>query len=161
MFVIIGAVLLLLMAYKPIYDARETAAATPIWEIGFEEIMSTVPVLGLYFMQTMVIASIAVALATRLPLLANLILCFVIYVIGNLTQPLVASAQGENPLVGFFGNLIAVIVPNLNIFNVQSAMDSGSQVPWIYLAGSFNYLVCFAVAIWMLAMLLFEDRDLA
>ncbi|QDV83911.1 hypothetical protein TBK1r_28540 [Stieleria magnilauensis] len=161
MFVIIGAVLLLLMAYKPIYDARETPAATPIWEIGFEEIMSTVPVLGLYFMQTMVIASIAVALATRLPLLANLILCFVIYVIGNLTQPLVASAQGENPLVGFFGNLIAVIVPNLNIFNVQSAMDSGSQVPWIYLAGSFNYLVCFAVAIWMLAMLLFEDRDLA
>ncbi|MDV6031168.1 MAG: ABC transporter permease [Phycisphaera sp. RhM] len=161
MFVIIGAVLLLLMAYKPIYDARETAKATPIWEIGFEEIMSTVPVLGLYFMQTMVIASIAVALATRLPLLANLILCFVIYVIGNLTQPLVASAQGENPLVGFFGNLIAVIVPNLNIFNVQSAMDSGSQVPWIYLAGSFNYLVCFAVAIWMLAMLLFEDRDLA
>ncbi|WP_286177959.1 ABC transporter permease [Rhodopirellula sp. JC639] len=161
MFVIIGAVLLLLMAYKPIYDARETSKATPIWEIGFNEIMSTVPVLGLYFMQTMVIASIAVALATRLPLLANLILCFVIYVIGNLTQPLVASAQGENALVGFFGNLIAVIVPNLNVFNVQSAMDSGSQVPWIYLAGSFNYLVCFAVAIWMLAMLLFEDRDLA
>lgn len=161
MFVIIGAFLLVLMAYKPIYDAREGAKAVPVWEIGFEEIMSTVPVLGLYFMQTMVIAAIAVALATRLPLLANLILCFVIYVIGNLTQPLVASAQGENPLVGFFGNLIAVIVPNLNIFNVQSAMDSGNQVPWIYLAGSFNYLVCFAVAIWMLAMLLFEDRDLA
>lgn len=161
MFVIIGAVLLLLMAYKPIYDARETSRATPVWEMGFDEIMSTVPVLGLYFMQTMAIAAIAVALATRVPLLANLILCFVIYVIGNLTQPLVASAQGENTLVAFFGNLIAVVVPNLNIFNVQSAMDSGSQVPWIYLAGAFNYLVCFAVAIWMLAMLLFEDRDLA
>ena len=161
MFVIIGAVLMLLMSYKPIYDARETSKAMPIWQIGFEEIMTTLPVLGLYFMQTMVIAAIAVALATRLPLLANLILCFVIYVIGNLTQPLVASAQGENALVGFFGNLIAVVVPNLNIFNVQSAMDSGNQVPWIYLAGSFNYLVCFAVAIWMLAMLLFEDRDLA
>jgi ABC-type transport system involved in multi-copper enzyme maturation permease subunit len=161
MFLIIGAVLLILMSYKPIYDARETAKASPIWQMGFEEIMSTVPVLGLYFMQTMVIAAIAVALATRLPLLANLILCFVVYVIGNLTQPLVASAQGENPLVGFFGNLIAVVVPNLNIFNVQSAMDSGNQIPWIYLAGAFNYLVCFAVAIWMLAMLLFEDRDLA
>ena len=161
MFVIIGAVLLVLMSYKPIYDAREASKASPVWQVGFEEIMTTVPVLGLYFMQAMVIAAIAVALATRLPLLANLILCFVIYVIGNLTQPLVASAQGENALVGFFGNLIAVIVPNLNIFNVQSAMDSGNQVPWIYLAGSFNYLVCFAVAIWMLAMLLFEDRDLA
>ncbi|MEO1617341.1 MAG: ABC transporter permease subunit [Planctomycetota bacterium] len=161
MFMIIGAFLVLLMSYKPHYDARETSKAMPIWQNGFEEILSTVPVLGLYFMQTMVIAAIAVALATRLPLLANLILCFVIYVIGNLTQPLVASTQGENPLVGFFGNLIAVVVPNLNIFNVQSAMDAGSQVPWIYLAGAFNYLLCFAVAIWMLAMLLFEDRDLA
>ncbi|MEM6366568.1 MAG: ABC transporter permease, partial [Planctomycetota bacterium] len=161
MFIIIGAFLLLLMSYKPIYDARETSKATPGWDVGFEEIMSTVPVLGLYFMQTMVIAAVAVALATRLPLLANLILCFVIYVIGNLTQPLVASAKGENALVGFFGNLIAVVVPNLNIFNVQSAMDSGNVVPWIYLAGAFNYLLCFAVAIWMVAMLLFEDRDLA
>lgn len=161
MFTIIGSFLLVLMSYKPIYDARETSKATPAWFEGFDEIMSTLPVLGLYFMQTMVIAAIAVALATRLPLLANLILCFVIYVIGNLTQPLVASARGENALVGFFGNLIAVVVPNLNVFNVQSAMDSGNQVPWIYLAGSFNYLVCFAVAIWMLGMLLFEDRDLA
>ncbi|MEO1526278.1 MAG: ABC transporter permease, partial [Planctomycetota bacterium] len=161
MFVIIGAVMLILMAYKPIYDARETSKGTPEWQYGFEEIMSTIPVLGLYFMQTMVIAAIAVALATRLPLLANLILCFVVYVIGNLTSPLVAASQGNNELVGFFGNLIAVIVPNLNVFNVQSAMDSGNQVPWIYLAGAFNYLVCFAVAIWMLAMILFEDRDLA
>jgi hypothetical protein len=161
MFVVIGAFMMALMAYKPIFEARETARATPAWEVGFEEMMSTVPVLGLYFMQTMAIAAIAVALATRLPLLTNLILCFVIYVIGNLTQPLVASTRGENELVGFFGNLIAVVVPNLNIFNVQSAMDAGSQVPWIYLAGAFNYLVCFAVAIWMLAMLLFEDRDLA
>lgn len=161
MFTIIGSFLLVLMSYKPIYDARETSKQMPPWVEGFDEIMSTLPVLGLYFMQTMVIAAIAVALATRLPLLANLILCFVIYVIGNLTQPLVASARGENALVGFFGNLIAVVVPNLNVFNVQSAMDSGNQVPWIYLAGSFNYLVCFAVAIWMLGMLLFEDRDLA
>ncbi|OYP37544.1 ABC transporter permease [Rhodopirellula sp. MGV] len=161
MFLIIGTVLLLLMSYKPIYDARETARALPAWQMGFEEIMSTIPVLGLYFMQTMSIAAIAVALATRLPLLSNLITCLVIYVIGNLTQPLVASARGENPLVGFVGNLIAIVVPNLNIFNVQSAMDSGNQVPWIYLAASFNYLVVFAVAIWMVAMLLFEDRDLA
>ena len=90
--VIIGAFLLVLMSYKPIYDARETSKASPMWQEGFEEIMSPVPVLGLYFERTMVIAAFAGALATRLPLLANLILCFVIYVIGNLTQPLVASA---------------------------------------------------------------------
>ena len=161
LFVIIGAVFTLLMAYKPIYEARETSKALPGWGEGLEEIQTMLPALGLYFMETMVIGAIAVALATRLPLLANFITCFVIYIIGNLTSPLVASAQGNNELVGFVGKLIAVIVPNLNVFNVQSAVDTGNQIPSIYLAGAFNYLVCFVIAIWMLAMLLFEDRDLA
>ena len=161
LFVIISAVFLILMSYKPIYDSRETTRADTTWQQGLEEIVTTMPVLGLYFMETMVIAAIAVALATRLPLLANFITCFVVYVIGNLTSPLVASVRGENALVGFVGKLIALIVPNLNVFNVQSAVDAGNPIPPIYLAGAFNYLVCFAIAIWMLAMLLFEDRDLA
>ncbi len=161
LFAIIAAVLLIMIAYKPIYDARETSQGVPPWQTCHEEIMTTLPVLGLYFMQTMAIGAIAVALATRLPLLANFITCFVIYVIGNLTSPLVASTEGNNELVGFVGKLIAVVVPNLYAFNVQSAVDAGNPIPPIYLAGAFNYLVCFAVAVWMLAMLLFEDRDLA
>ncbi len=161
MFVIIGAVLLIVISYKPIYDARETTRAATTWQEGHDEIMTTIPVLGLYFMETMAIGAVAVALATRLPLLANFITCFVIYVIGNLTSPLVASTEGNNELVGFVGKLIAVVVPNLNVFNVQSAVDAGNPIPLIYLAGAFNYLVCFAIAVWMLAMLLFEDRDLA
>ena len=161
LFVIIAAVLLVVISYKPIYDARETTRAATTWQNGHEEIMTTIPVLGLYFMQTMAIGAVAVALATRLPLLTNFIMCFVIYVIGNLTSPLVASTEGNNELVGFVGKLIAVVVPNLNVFNVQSAVDAGNPIPMIYLAGSFNYLVCFAIAVWMLAMLLFEDRDLA
>ncbi|TWU48561.1 hypothetical protein Poly51_44610 [Rubripirellula tenax] len=161
LFAIIGAVLLIVISYKPIYDARETSRAATVWQNGFEEIITTIPILGLYFMETMAIGAIAVALATRLPLLANFITCFVVYVIGNLTSPLVASTEGNNELVGFVGKLIAVVVPNLNVFNVQSAVDAGNPIPIIYLAGAFNYLVCFAIAIWMLAMLLFEDRDLA
>jgi hypothetical protein len=31
----------------------------------------------------------------------------------------------------------------------------------VYLAAAFTYWVCFAVAILMVALLLFEDRDLA
>lgn len=161
LFVIIGGLLLIEVSYKPIYDARESTRAVTTWQQSHEEIMSTIPVIGLYFMETMVIGAIAVALATRLPLLANFITCFVIYVVGNLTSPLVASTEGNNELVGFVGKLIAVVVPNLNVYNVQSALDAGNPIPEIYLAGAFNYLVFFAIAIWMLAMLLFEDRDLA
>ena len=161
LFLIIASVLLVVISYKPIYDARETSRGDTTWQESHEEVMTTVPVLGLYFMETMAVGAVAVALATRLPLLANFITCFVIYVIGNLTSPLVASTEGNNELVGFIGKLIAVVVPNLNIFNVQSAVDAGNQIPILYLAGAFNYLVCFTIAVWMLAMLLFEDRDLA
>ncbi len=73
--------------------------------------MTTLPALGLYFMETMAIGGIAVALATRLPLVANFTVCFVIYVIGNLTAPLVRSTNGENELVGFVGKLIAWLSP--------------------------------------------------
>ena len=161
LFVIIGAVLLVVISYKPIYDARETTRVTPEWQISHEEVVTTVPALALYFMQAMAIGGIAVALATRLPLIANFVVCFVIYVIGNLTAPLVRSTNGENELVGFVGKLIAVVVPNLNTFNVQSAVDAGNQIPPIYLAGAFTYLFFFAVMILMVAMLMFEDRDLA
>ncbi len=161
LFVIIGAVLLIVIAYKPIYDGRETSQGVSTWQAGHEHIMTTIPVLGLCFMEAMAIGAVAVALATRLPLLANFITCFVVYIIGNLTSPLVQSTRDNNPLVGFVGKLIAVVVPNLNSFNVQSAVDAGNPIPAIYLAASFNYLVVFAVAVWMLAMLLFEDRDLA
>lgn len=161
LFVILSAVMLVVLSYKPIYDAREASQAVPVWQVGHDELVTTIPVLGLYFMETMVIGGIAVALATRLPLLANFLTCFTIYVIGNLTSPLVASASENTELVGFVGKLIAVVVPNLNSFNVQAAMDAGNAIPLIYLAAAFNYLVVFVIAIWMVAMLLFEDRDLA
>lgn len=161
LFIIVGAVLMIVLSYKPIYDARETTRVTPEWQIGHEELVTTVPALVLYFMETMAIGGIAVALATRLPLVANFVVCFVVYVIGNLTAPLVRSTNGENELVGFVGKLIAVVVPNLNAFNVQSAIDASNQIPLIYLAAAFNYLFCFAIMIWMVGMLMFEDRDLA
>jgi len=161
LFLIIGALLLLMISYKPIYDSRETTRVLPEWQMGHEEIVTTIPALVLYFMETMAIGGIAVAFATRLPLVANFVVCFVVYVIGNLTAPLVRSTNGENELVGFVGKLIAVVIPNLNIFNVQSAVDAGNQIPMIYLAAAFSYLVCFAIMTLAISMLLFEDRDLA
>jgi hypothetical protein len=94
-------------------------------------------------------------------MLTNFLICFTIYVVGNLTSPLVQSSAGENELVGFIGRLIAVVVPNLNTFNIQSAVDVGNAVPAIYLAGALNYLFCFGILALMVSLLLFEDRDLA
>jgi ABC-type transport system involved in multi-copper enzyme maturation permease subunit len=161
LFVIMGALLMITTAYKPIFEARENSSEDPVWQLAHMEMVSVVPGLVLYFMETAAIAAIGVALATRVAMLANFLICLTIYVVGNLTSPLVQSAGGENELVGFVGKLIAVVVPNLNTFNVQSAVDVGNTIPPIYLAGAFNYLACFAVLALMVALLLFEDRDLA
>jgi hypothetical protein len=161
LFAILTAIFMVVLSYKPIYDARESSNEMPGWQISHEELMTSLPALALYFMETMAIGGIAVALATRVPLLANFVICFVIYVIGNLTAPIVRSTVGENELVGFFGKLIAVVIPNLNTFNVQSAVDAGNPIPPIYLAGAFTYLFFFSVMILMLALLMFEERDLA
>ena len=135
MFAVISAVFLIVISYKPIYDAREVTRGATSWQDSYSEVIQMVPVIGLYFMQTMAIGAVAVALATRLPLLANFITCFVIYIVGNLTSPMVAAAEGNNELVGFVGKLIAVVVPNLNTFNVQAAMDAAKPIPTIYLPG--------------------------
>ncbi len=84
LFVIITAVFIPVVSYKPIYDARETTRGTPEWQQGHEEIMTTLPALGLYLWKRWRIGGIAVALATRLPLVANFTVCFVIYVIATL-----------------------------------------------------------------------------
>lgn len=160
-FMILGIALMVMTAYKPIFEARENSLDQPVWQQSHAEMMSVVPGLVLYFMETMAIGAIGVALATRLAMLANFVVCLTIYVVGNLTSPIVQSSAGNNELVGFVGKLIAVIVPNLNAFNVQAAVDVGNSIPAIYLAGAFNYLVCFAILAFMVALLLFEDRDLA
>jgi ABC-type transport system involved in multi-copper enzyme maturation permease subunit len=161
LFVVLGLVLMVVTAYKPTFEARENATDQPGWQACNAEMFSVVPALGLYFMETLVIAAIGVALATRLAMLANFVVCATVYVVGNLTSSLVESPAGQSELVGFIGKLIAVVIPNLNTFNVQAAVDVGNPIPVIYLAGAFNYLVCFGIMALMVALLLFEDRDLA
>lgn len=161
MFAILGLLLMVVTAYKPIYDSRENTTEKPPWQTCHLEMVTTAPGLCLLFMETTLIAGISVAIATRLPVIANFVICFTIYVIGNITSPIVRASAEDNELVRFVGRLIAVVFPNLNTFNVQAAVDAGNPIPPIYLAGAFTYLACFMVVVLVVSLLLFEDRDLA
>ena len=93
LFVILGVVFLFVVAYKPIYDAREMGSDLPAWEISHFEVVRTVPGLVLAFFETAVLVALSVAISTRLPLLANLTICFSIYVLGS---PDTRSGQGRH-----------------------------------------------------------------
>ncbi len=161
MFIILGIFEMGAVSYKPIYDARETSEAAPGWQDCHLEMVSTVPGLVMAFMQSVVLTAISVALATRLPQLANLAVCFAVYVIGNLTTSLVSSTQEGFEIVKFVASLIATIIPILEHFSLQAAIDAGNPITMSLLSGSLIYCLLYVLLAMFLALLLFEDRDLA
>ena len=66
LFIILGIVLLAVVAYKPIYDARESSEVEPTWQACHVEMVGVVPGLILAFLETLLLASISVAISTRL-----------------------------------------------------------------------------------------------
>ncbi len=161
MFVILGAVLLVTISIKVVYDARESSQPTPNWELCYDTMISAVPGLVLAYLQAATLAAISVAISTRLSMLPNLIIVGAIYVIGNLLPQIVRSSAGEIPFVQFTGRLLAVLMPVLNHFNIQPAIAAGQPVPYAYLGMATLYAVLYCTAAMLLALLLFEDRDLA
>ena len=161
MFIILGAWMMLLVSYKVVYDARETANPDPNWQLAATEMLSTIPGLILSFLETVVLTAISVAISTRLPILPNLVICGSIYVLGHLGPLIVQSAIGQNEFVAFFGQLIALIFPVLDHFNIQAAVAAGVPVPINYLAWATLYCVLYSAVAMLLALILFEDRDLA
>lgn len=161
MFAVLGTFELGAVAYKPIYDARETSSQDLIWQMCHQEMVTTIPGLAMAFMQTIVLSAISVALATRLPQLANLSVCFAIYVVGNLTTQLVSSTQEGFEIVRFVAQLIATIIPILEHFSMQAAIDAGNPITMSLLAGSLVYCLLYVGLAMFLALLLFEERDLS
>lgn len=161
LFVFLGLMLLVVVAYKPIHESREGATMDLTWQLCHLEMVYTMPGLALMFMETVVMAAISVAISTRLPLLANFILCLGIYLIGHLTPLIVNSAIGQLVPVQFFGQFVATIFPNLDHFDIQAAVAAGLPVPFIYLLVALVYCILYTVIAMLLALVLFEDRDLA
>ena len=126
--------MLILVSYKVVYDARETSNPEPTWQLCNAEMIGTVPGLVLAFMETVVLTAISVAISTRLPMLPNLVICGSIYVLGHLGPLIVQSSVGQNEFVAFFGQLIALVLPVLDHFNIQAAVAGGVRVPLDYLA---------------------------
>lgn len=161
LFVVLGSILMATVSYKVVYDSRETSNPTPQWEECYAEMVQIVPGLVLSFLEAVVLTAISVAISTRLPMLPNLVICGSIYVLGHLGALIVASGVGQIEFVAFIGKLIAVVVPVLDHFNIQAAIAGGVSVPPGYLLWATLYCILYSTFAMLLALILFEDRDLA
>ncbi|NLF09027.1 MAG: ABC transporter permease subunit [Pirellulaceae bacterium] len=161
MFIILGAIYMSSISYKIVYDVRETGRPAATADECLWEIIHIAPGLALAFMQAVVLTAISVAISTRLPMMANLIICASIYVLGNLVPTLAGSAMGQIEIVRFVANFLAAVLPVLEHFNISAAISRNQPVPLVYLGWTALYCFLYCCVAMLVALLLFEDRDLA
>ncbi len=168
----------MLIFYKVGHDQRELSESiSPWWEytqfagmnipLPHPERMSVVnqviPGVILVFLEVAVLGAVSVAVATRLPMVVNLVVCLTIFVVGNLTPMMVSQSERviQNEAVTFIARLIATAVPSLDAFNVSAAIATETQVLPSYPGNALLYCAAYVTATILFAFILFEDRDLA
>lgn len=163
MFYLLGIVFLMGLSYKVgSYDPAENGVTHLMTERFIRmEIYRVLPGLILGFMEVMVLASIAVTISTRLPMAANLAICSSVYVLGHLTPLIVTSSLGRFEVVQFFSRLIATVLPVLDYFKIDAAIASSNSVSLTYLLATGTYSLLYCVFSLLLALILFDSRDLA
>jgi hypothetical protein len=127
----------------------------------FSELRVMMPAVVMIFCQVMILTAVAVALATRLPMLVNLVVCGTMFILGRLAHVLKESAQ-DNRLVKFVAQVFETILPGFNYFDVGSAISSDEHVPWVeYVFPSLMHGFIYVTVALLFGLILFEDRDLA
>lgn len=160
-FLILGSVLMATTSLKVVYDARESSKTDPLWSDCAAEMITIVPGLVLSLLETTLLAAVSLAVSTRLGMIPNLIICFTIYVLGHLVPLIVQSSVGKLAIVRFVGRLFATILPVLEHFTIEAAVVGGVAIPWSYLGWAAIYAGLYATIAVLIALVLFQDRDLA
>lgn len=164
LFAILGALFCFGVWYKYQYDMREAAGGTIDLAQRLGQVEQVLPGLALGFLEVTVLASISVAISTRLPMLVNLVVCIAVFFLGHLTPILVEATRGgkANELVSFMAKLFAWALPSLEFFNAGPAIATGALIPWVsYVLPALGYCMLYSGAALVFAFLLFENRDVA
>ena len=161
LFLILGTFFLNTVSYKLVYDASESSKDVPTAVMCAGIVYDILPGLVLAYLETVILAAIAITISTRLPLLPNLTLTLLIYLLGNIVPVIVQSSVGEIPMVVFVANIASVVLPCLDHFNMETAVAMEKVVPWMYVCYTVMYAGLYCGAMLIVSLLLFEGRDLA
>jgi hypothetical protein len=149
-----------LEAYSPMGEPRDFLRGAGLWVYQSAELA---PGLTLGLCQVMVLVAIAVALATRIPMILNVPICLLVYFLGHLTPVLKEVAghfqktgEGGGSAVGqmlsFMAQLFDSLLPSLEFFTANY-----SVLVWRIAF----YGVMYTIIVLLFGLILFEDRDLA
>lgn len=120
--------------------------------VGFEIIKAAVLILGAIG----ILAAVALAAATRLSIVPTFLVNFIVIAVG------LASDQMIKPLAEAgktWAKWAYPTIPNFQLFWMVDALEENRQIPLNYIGSSFGYAGLFVLAFLLLAMALFETRE--
>jgi hypothetical protein len=135
--------------------------------------LEMVPGLVLSFCQVSVLVSVAVTLATRLPMVVNMSAILILYLAANLTPVLVGIGQrmqSTSPgpvsqIVAFTSQMFDTLLPGLTFFRYAPAVIGDTSVLslgyFAYVGSVMLYAALYTGIVLLLGLIFFEDRDLA
>jgi ABC-type transport system involved in multi-copper enzyme maturation permease subunit len=155
-------VLSLVQSMLPGASAGDLIRGAGLW---VNDAIAAMPGLVIGFCQVAVLTAVAVALATRIPMIVNLAMCMLVYLMGHLTPIMTEVSRKQYPLVSFVAQLFETVFPGLDLFDVGSSIIRDQPLdPYDYSIYTLNvalYALMYTAIALLVGLILFEDRDLA
>ena len=152
-------------------DANDFVRGAALWT---SLSVDTLPGLVLSFCHVMVLVCIAITLATRLPMVLNLVMVISVFFLSHLTPTLVGKArrlQDLNPgsvvaqMLSFVSQVFDTLLPGLDFFRIDQVLVTDAPPepgPYaLYVLSVLFYALLYTVIVMLFGLVLFEDRDLA
>jgi ABC-type transport system involved in multi-copper enzyme maturation permease subunit len=114
-----------------------------------------IPVSGLVSMGILVLAAIAVSLATRFEVLATLAACTAIFLLGLMSDYLFGETAATSGIV----RILYALVPNWQHFWVVDALSSDTPIPGHYLLTAAGYGLFYLAGVLCLGLLAFRKME--
>ncbi len=119
-----------------------------------------IPPVILLMLASLVLTSIAVALATRLNLVMTLILCSIFFIFGVMAEYSLAPITQQAGLAKYPAWAALTILPNISFFLTTNAIYENNPIPYTYIASVAFYALLYVSAVLLFAIALFRTREI-
>jgi ABC-2 type transport system permease protein len=109
----------------------------------------------LLFFAALILVAISVAISTRFSLIVTLSACIGVFLLGLVNDYFFGQLAQHH----FWAKIGRYLIPNLQVFWISDAIYEGSTVPLKYIFISSCYAISYTIGILMLAIALFQRRQ--
>ncbi|MDQ6632991.1 MAG: hypothetical protein M3Y82_14750 [Verrucomicrobiota bacterium] len=153
---VFSVVVMLSIAFIIIYFIKKQASWTSD-SAGLDWRMIPASILILFALW--ILAAIALVCSTRFDIIPTLAICSTLFLIGLMSDYLLGRRAESGHQ--WWASALYTVTPNWQLFWVADLLESGRKFPWNYLGKAFGYVVGYVGAALLLALFLFEDRELS